>query len=67
MYTGPAVGFVSHAAAHVTLDPLDHDDLCALADVVAGRELRFERGGDRIVVHIDGAEPRAMAAALIRA
>jgi ABC-2 type transport system ATP-binding protein len=66
-YTGPAVGFVRHTAAHVTLVPLDHDDLSRLADVVAGRELRFERGGDRIVVQIDGAEPRAMAAALNRA
>jgi ABC-2 type transport system ATP-binding protein len=66
-YTGPAAGFVSHAATQVSLMPLDDDDLSALADIVASRELRFERGGDQIVVHIDGAEPRAMAAALTRA
>jgi ABC-2 type transport system ATP-binding protein len=66
MYTGPAAGFVSHAT-RITLTPLRTADLSALADVVAGRELRFELDGERIVVHIDGAEPRAMAADVIRA
>jgi ABC-2 type transport system ATP-binding protein len=65
-YTGPAAGFVSHAT-QVTLAPVRHDDLSALTAVIAGRGLRFEHDGDRIVVEVDGAEPRAMAAGLIRA
>jgi ABC-2 type transport system ATP-binding protein len=67
MYTGPAAGFVSHAATQVTLAPLDHDDLPALADVIASRQLRFEPDGDRFLVDIEGGDPRAAAAALNRA
>ena len=65
-YAGPAAGFAGHAT-QLSLAPLHHDDLSALADVIAGREIRFEHHGDRIVVPVDGAEPRAMAAGLIRA
>jgi ABC-2 type transport system ATP-binding protein len=67
MYTGPAAGFVSRAGTRVTLAPLRHDELAALADVVAGRQVGFEREHDRLVVHLDGDDPRAAAAALNRA
>ena len=65
-YTGPAAAFAGHAA-RVALAPLREEDRGALADLVAARELRFEHDGDRVVVHVDGAEPRALAADLIRA
>ena len=67
MYTGPAAGFVTHTETQIAIAPLDHDDLAALADVAAGRGLRLERAGDRLAVQVDGGEPRAVAAGLIRA
>jgi len=66
VYTGPVAGFVTHAI-RIALAPLRPDDLSALADVVAGRAPHCERAGDRLVVHGDGAEPRALAAELVRA
>jgi ABC-2 type transport system ATP-binding protein len=67
MYTGPAAGFLSRAGTRVALAPLRHDDLAALADVVTGRQLRFERDGDRIFVDLGRDDPPAAAAALNRA
>ena len=66
VYTGPVAGFVTQST-RVTLVPLNPDDLSGLAAVVAGRALRCERAGDRLAVEVDGAEPRALAADLIRA
>jgi ABC-2 type transport system ATP-binding protein len=66
VYTGPVAGFVDHST-QVTLAPLDPGDLSGLAALVAGRALRCERAGDRLAVQVDGAEPRALAADLIRA
>ena len=67
MYTGPAAGFATHTVTRVTLAPLDHEDLSALAEVLDRRALRFEREGDQLSVHLDGGDPRAAAAALNRA
>jgi ABC-2 type transport system ATP-binding protein len=65
-YTGPVAGFVTRST-QVSLVPLHPGELSRLAAAVAGRALRCERTGDRLLVEADGAEPRALAADLIRA
>jgi ABC-2 type transport system ATP-binding protein len=66
VYTGAVAGFVTRST-QVTLVPLRPDDVSALAAVVAGRALSCDRAGDRLIVEVDGAEPRALAADLIHA
>ncbi|MCU1678635.1 MAG: transporter related protein [Frankiales bacterium] len=43
------------------------DDLAALGAVVAARQLRFDRDGDRLLVDLDGGDAPEAAAALNRA
>jgi hypothetical protein len=54
-------------APRVTLAPLDREDLPALAEVIGRRRLTYERGSDRLFVHLDGGDARTEAAMLNRA
>jgi ABC-2 type transport system ATP-binding protein len=65
-YSGPVSGFVTHIT-RIALVPLRRADLVGLGDAVSGRGLRCERAGDRLLVAVDGSEPRALAAELVRA
>jgi ABC-2 type transport system ATP-binding protein len=65
MYSGRKEGFSSQAGDEILLSPIDLADLPRLVDVVcAAANVTAGRDGDRLVVPVDGAEARQLAAHL---
>jgi ABC-2 type transport system ATP-binding protein len=67
VYAGEAAAFGAHTGNEILLGPAEPADLLALADVVAAAGLEAGSAGEQLVVPIDGADPRAVAASLNRA
>ena len=67
VYAGEAAAFGAHTGNEILLGPAEPADLLALADVVAAAGLEAGSAGEQLVVPIDGANPRAVAASLNRA
>jgi hypothetical protein len=65
-YAGEATGFATRAAPEIILAPARDDDLLALADLVSVAGVVAGRDGDRLVVPVDGHDPRSLAASLNR-
>jgi ABC-2 type transport system ATP-binding protein len=66
-FCGPAEQFAGAQSHTISLAPLDADDLLRLADVVAAQGLEAGRADGRLLVEVDGRDPRQLAAGLNRA
>jgi ABC-2 type transport system ATP-binding protein len=64
VYAGDSDGFIGRAATEIVLAPGDFDSFLSLADVVAGHGFDVGRAGDELVVAVDGADARQVAASL---
>src|SRR5256885_301423 len=67
VYAGEAAAFGAHTGNEILLGPAEAADLLRLADVVAAAGHEAGSGGEHLVVPIDGADPRAVAASLNQA
>jgi ABC-2 type transport system ATP-binding protein len=67
VYAGEAAAFGAHTGTEILLGPAEPTDLLALADVVAAVGHEAGSSGEHLVVSIDGADPRDVAASLNRA
>jgi ABC-2 type transport system ATP-binding protein len=64
VYAGEAQGFAARAQTEIILGPSLDEQLLALADVVSAAGLVAGRDGDRLVVAVNGHDPRVLAASL---
>jgi ABC-2 type transport system ATP-binding protein len=67
VYAGEAAAFGARTGNEILLGSADPADLLALAEVVAAAGHEAGRTGDQLVVPIDDADPRSVAASLNRA
>jgi ABC-2 type transport system ATP-binding protein len=67
LYQGPTRALLDGAAAGLAVSPQHETDRGVLAGVLAAAGHRFERSDARLVVEVDGADVRAVAAAVNRA
>jgi ABC-2 type transport system ATP-binding protein len=64
VYAGDSEGFVGLAATEIVLAPGDLGSVLSLADVIAGRGYDVGRTGDELIVAVEAAEARQVAALL---
>ena len=67
VYAGDSDGFIGRATTEIVLAPADVDTVLSLADIVARHGFDAGRAGDELIVAIDGADARQVAASLNRA
>ena len=67
LYQGPTDGFTGTASPTISVASEHDADLDRLADTVRSQGLVAEPEADRLVVHLDGADPRETAVAINRA
>ena len=67
LYQGPADGFMGTASPTISVASEHDADRDRLADTVRSQGLVAEPEGDRLVVHLDGADPRGTAVAINKA
>jgi ABC-2 type transport system ATP-binding protein len=67
VYAGDSEGFIGRATTEIVLAPADVDTFLSLADIVARHGFDAGRAGDELIVAIDGADARQVAASLNRA
>jgi ABC-2 type transport system ATP-binding protein len=66
VFQGPAATFLALAAPVIDVAPERHEDLDRLDDLVRAEGLDTDQGAASLVVHVDGDDERALAAALNR-
>jgi ABC-2 type transport system ATP-binding protein len=67
VYAGDSDGFVGRATTEIVLAPADAGTVLSLADIVARHGFDAGRAGDELIVAINGADAREVAASLNRA
>ncbi|MDQ1534814.1 MAG: type transport system ATP-binding protein, partial [Actinomycetota bacterium] len=67
VYAGDSDGFIGRATTEIVLAPADVDTVLSLADIVARHGFDAGRAGDELIIAIDGAVARHVAASLNRA
>lgn len=67
VYQGAAEGFLGHATPVIAAAPEHPQDLDRLARLVRSEGLDVDPDGAALIVHVDGEDPRALAAALNKA
>jgi ABC-2 type transport system ATP-binding protein len=67
LYQGPADGFLGTVAPTISVAAEHGSDRDRLAGIVRSQGLAAEPEGDRLVVHVDGRDPRAAAVAINKA
>jgi ABC-2 type transport system ATP-binding protein len=67
VYAGDAANFASRAGVEIILASLSPADLLTLTDLVSAQGLEPGRDGDHLIVPVDDADPRRLAASLNQA